>query len=470
MNAKSTVSHDGHGNHAVVIGSGIAGLLAAHVASEHFDRVTIIERDQMPGDHMGCRTGIPQGRHPHALLSRGLAILEEFFPGLTPELQEGGATMLNSGTDLAFYIFGKWRQPEFRSDTRVTSCSRPFLEGTVYKRIAANQKIEFITEAEVVGVCTDELRQRATGVRWRRRGDPGGQKEEIIADLVVDTSGIDSKVPTWLESLGYSPPTETVVDASPMYSTRLYKRPEKADQLAWKSIVMAPSTVTGKRGGVLFILEKNRWSVTLVGMMGERPPTSEDEYLEYARSLPDPRIYEAIKSAEPVTAPYGYQRTANRLRHYHQLPRYLDNLLVMGESVCSFNPMYAQGMSVAAMGSLVMRDCLRGQLQNGSSRDLAGLSRRFQTKLIKVINLPWQMSTSQDKQWLVADGAAKFSLPERLMGGYMERVVRTHLVDARVAEAFFHVQHMLSPPPILFKPSIALRVLLNKNGKSAPAA
>ena len=442
--------------HAIVIGSSIAGLTAARVLTDYFAKVTIIERDQITGDS-AFRKGVPHARHPHALLLKGQMILEELFPGLVDELHQSGAVTVNFGLDTNIYLFGKWREIRYQSRWNSTSCSRPLLEGAIYRRMVAHPQVTLWTETEVVDLCVDDTQQRVTGVQYRLRQKPTSEPHILLADLVVDASGRDSHTPQWLEKLGYTPPKEIVVNAFPGYSTRIYQRPARTYE--WKLLGMLPSPDSGTRGGVLFPLEGDRWHVTLIGMAKDYPPTDEEGYWAFARSLPDPLLYEVIKEAEPLTPPFGYRRAENRLRLYDKLPRYLENFLVFGDAVFAFNPIYGQGMTAAAISSLLIGDCLQKQPRQNGHYNLTGLAQRFQKRLVKIIREPWQMATGQDRLWAVAEGVEALDLPTRIMQNYMTAVLRTLLVNEQVSEAFAEVQQMISSPTIFFQPSILFAVL-----------
>jgi hypothetical protein len=196
-------------------------------------------------------------------------------------------------------------------------------------------------------------------------------------------------------------------------------------------------------------------------MGGDYPPTDEEGFLAFARSLPGQRFYEAIKEAEPLTKPYGYRRNENRLRHYDRLPRYLEGFLVCGDAVCGLDPIHAQGMTVAAMGSLALDRCLKAQRSHPAA-GLTGLARTFQQELAQVVAGPWHMATSTDRRWPKTEGAAEpLDLATRLRQKYFNLVMQTMVHNSKVAERFFHVQHMVEPPQRLFQPDILFRVLIS---------
>ena len=440
--------------HAIVIGGSIAGLLTARVLTNHFAQVTVTERDLLPQtpDFRNCA---PHARHAHGLLVRGQQIMESYFPGLTADLLAQGAIAANMGTELSLYIGGVPVQP-FASDLVITACSRPLLEYTIGQRLRALPQVRFLEGYDVNGILTDPERRRATGVRVQSRQEQGS--EEIVhADLVVDASGRNSRLPDWLAALGYPVPAETTVDAQAGYATRIYKRPASYPG-RWQALYNIPQAPTQSRGCIIAPLEGDRWHVTLTGLNGDHPPTDKEGFLAFARSIPVPELYRALSQAEPLTEPYGYRRGANRLRHYEKLPRYLEGLLAIGDSVYALNPVYGQGMTVAALAAVTLDETLGSQRRHPAD-DPTGLARRFQQTLAKVIAAPWQMATGQDLRWPSAGAGYRPDPITRLVQGYFDWVLVAMIDNPEIAAAFAKVQNMLASPATLFHPRMVWQVI-----------
>jgi 2-polyprenyl-6-methoxyphenol hydroxylase-like FAD-dependent oxidoreductase len=383
--------HNARFDHAVVIGSSIAGLLAARVLTDHFNQVTIVDRDGPP-DPVEFHRGAPQTRHAHRLQPHGQMILEQLFPGLVDELQAHGAAVVDDSKNITFDYEGHWHSARPRPQVSL-SCSRVLLDSTIYQRLAAFPNVRIIQGFEVAGLRVDDKNERVTGVRMHCRRCLSDEME-LPADLVVDASGRNSKAPQWLESLGYTPPEEWSIDSFVGYATRIYERPADFDD-SWKTLYVQPMPPDGTRGGAIIPIEGNRWHVSLIGVAEDYPPLEDDAFLEFAQSLPTPRFYEAIKAARPLTKPVGFQRAASRIRRYDKLPRYLEGFLVCGDAAYILNPVYAQGMTAAAIGSQALDQCLAQQPQG----DLTGLSHAFQTQLSHSLRRLWHMVTSQDWRW-----------------------------------------------------------------------
>jgi 2-polyprenyl-6-methoxyphenol hydroxylase-like FAD-dependent oxidoreductase len=383
-------------NHAVVIGSGIAGLTAAKVLSSHFKRVTVIDRDPSSSP-IDFRQGAPQARHAHTLLPQGQRILELLYPGLVNELFEHGAISVNAETEVASFKDGVWLTPKSRAMQSVSS-SRPLLENILRERTALSLNVEFKQGYQAVGLQVDEQQQRVTGLRLRDRESANAPEFTLQADLVLDASGRSSRADEWLSQMGFTPPCESRVDALTGYASRIYERPPSFTE-KWKMLYVRPSAPGGTRGGIILPMEGNRWHVTLVGMAGDYPPTDEVGFMEFARSLPTPQFYETIQNARPLSKPNGYRRTTNRFRHFEQLPRYLEGFLVFGDAVFTLNPVYALGMTAIAVGSQALERSLQTQLRTHKRGDLSGLAQNFQQQLSQSLTRLWETVTTEDQQW-----------------------------------------------------------------------
>jgi hypothetical protein len=206
-------------------------------------------------------------------------------------------------------------------------------------------------------------------------------------------------------------------------------------------------------------IEGNRWLVTLAGYSRDYPPTDEASFLGFARSLRTPLLYDAIKDAQPLSPIVGYQQTANRLRRYEQLPRQPEQFLVLGDAACVFNPVYGQGMTMAARSALILADWLREQQRQPLSSKVTGQTRRFQQKIAQSNATAWLMATGEDLRYPATEGARP-SPATRLMHRYLDRVIRASTQNWTVNQTFAQVWHMLTPPTALFQPAVLLPTLL----------
>jgi 2-polyprenyl-6-methoxyphenol hydroxylase-like FAD-dependent oxidoreductase len=433
----------GTGEHAVVLGASMTGLLAARVLAEHYRQVTVVDRDTLATGPGRPRRGVPQGRHLHALLGRGQQALEELLPGLTAELTDQGAPLGDHLGDARLY-FGGHLMARSRSGLPLLCASRPLLEATVRARVAATPGVDIAAGCEVVGLGTSADRRRVTAARVRR---DGRAEQAMAAELVIDATGRGSRVPTWLAALDLPVPAEERVTIALGYATRVYRA--RPGALAGDlGIVRAPVPPHG-RGGGLAVLEGDRWMVTLIGVLGDRPPTDPDGFLEFARSLPGPDIHDAIATAEPLDDPVPFRFPASVRRRYERLPTFPERLLVLGDAFCSFNPIYGQGMTVAALEALALRDQLR--------RRCPPPSPAFHRHLARIVDGPWELAVGGDLAFPDVEGHR--TPKTRALGAYVERLHAAAATDADLATAFLRVAALVDPPTALVHPRIVLRVL-----------
>ncbi|WP_445633873.1 NAD(P)/FAD-dependent oxidoreductase [Nostoc sp. DSM 114161] len=439
-------------NKAIVIGGSIAGLLTAQVLTKYFDRVTIVERDRFP-EQPEQRHGVPQAHHVHVLLIRGQQILEQLFPGIIAELTSSGTPIVDSIADCPWLGYNGWA-PRFSSHLISCACSRNLLEWTIRRRLEGNHRIAFVQAAQVTNLVSNPDKTTITGVRVSFRNEP---EAEILANLVVDASGRNSHTPQWLEELGYQPPQQTVVNSFLGYASRWYHPPE-GFQADWKILLIAAKPPHNTRSAVLYSVEGNRWIVTLAGVNRDYPPTDEAGFLDFAQSLRSPILYQAIKDAQPISPIYGYKRTENHLRHYEKLSRLPEGLIMVGDAVCAFNPVYGQGMTTAALGALTLDECLSKQLSKQSNANLIGFPRYFQKELRKAISVPWLMATGEDFRWPATEGG-KPDLISKFMQLYMDRLLLLQAESAEIHQLFLEVMNLLKPPSAFFQPHILMQVL-----------
>ena len=438
------------GRHAVVVGGSIGGMLAARVLSDSYDAVTVIERDHLP-DETENRPGVPHARHLHFFFKRGLMVVEELFPGVTADLLAAGAHLLDQGSDFRILYRSGW-SPRGELGIEFCTFTRPLLEATIRRHFKTDPKISLFEAFEVSGLVLSEDRARVRGVKIvPRHRDPNVPPEVLTlpAELVVDASGRGSKAPEWLAAAGCAKPAETVVDAFWGYATRIYE-PVTDLQKDWKTLFVMNRPPYQPRAGIIQPIEGNRWMVTIAGVMHDYPPTDEQGFLQFAKSLPSPDLYRAIEHARPLTRIWGYRRTENLLRHYDRaaVPQ---GFAALGDSVCAFNPVYGVGMTLTGLEALEMRRLMR---DNGGRLD----SRRFQKRVAKLVAGPWALTTGEDLRWPATQGG-EITLKVKFMHWYIEQVIRLIPGSQEVFRRFQEVNHMMKSPAALFHPAVLGRVL-----------
>lgn len=455
--------------HALVIGGSMAGLLAARVLADFCDRVTVIERDSLP-ESPKARPGVPQSSQLHLLLNRGRDILERLFPDLEAAIAQQNIAPLFCTQELAVLGPSGWL-PGRPSEIKSYSCTRPMLEWLVRQQLQQWSNVHIVDECQVEELCLDETRSRVSGVRLRfQKTVPSGpwiaiaegsDKERFCAaDWVVDASGRRSLVPHWLEQLGYQPPAETRVTPFIGYASCQYQTPP-AFQVAHPGFLIMAVPPHQRRGGCAMQIEGapgasgQRWLVTLTGTGKDYPPTEEGRLLEFARSLRSPVLYDLMRQGERVTPITGYRRMENLRRHYESLKAFPQGLLVTGDSACAFNPIYGQGMSVAALDAVLLQRCFAEAQRTGRWDRLGD---RFRRQLAQEIAVPWMLATGEDSRWATTQGA-QVSPITRWSQRYLDEVWSAAVGNPEITLRLFSVLHMWAPPTDLFHPRVMGPVL-----------
>jgi 2-polyprenyl-6-methoxyphenol hydroxylase-like FAD-dependent oxidoreductase len=438
---------------AIVIGGSMAGLLAARVLSDYFTTVTVIERDE-PAARPEPRRGVPQGRHAHGLLLRGQDTICRLFPNVREELLDAGATPVNMGRDVKWFHFDVWKC-RYHSALDFISASRPLIEWTVAERVRRLPNVKMLHGFAVGSIVYDG--ERVSGVRMHPRDDREAE-QRLDADLVIDASGRGSQIPQQLRVLGFERPDESAVRIDVGYASCLFRMPNTPRD--WKALFVM-SQPPAKRGALILPLEGDRWICTLIGRHGDHPPTDLAGYMEFARSLPMPDIYEALRAAEPLGEPVRYGFPAGLRRHYEKLRRFPPGLLVLGDALCSFNPVYGQGMSAASMYADALQTCLQERVATGWS--LTDLWRTFFRDAARVADSPWQLATGEDFRYAETTGTRSRKL--KLLHWYTEKVHKAAGVSPQVTERFYEVMHLLKAPTALFAPAILWKVATSRRAR-----
>jgi pimeloyl-ACP methyl ester carboxylesterase/2-polyprenyl-6-methoxyphenol hydroxylase-like FAD-dependent oxidoreductase len=433
--------------HAVVIGGSMAGLLAARVLADHFARVTLVERDRL-ADSDDLRKGVPQARHIHGLLAGGLDALGQLFPDLEQALVAGGAVLGDYVLNVSWNQFGRYRR-RFASGIRGISLTRPFLEWQVRRRVLALPNLALRQECSVTGLLASPDRGRVLGVMLQDRAR--GAAEQLAADLVVDAGGRGSHAPQWLEQLGYRRPPEQVVKVGVGYASRMYERQPSPPDVALFTSFVLPLPPETRRAAGLFPVEGGRWQVTLSGYLGDHPPADEAGFLDFARSLPCQDIYRVISQARPLSDIGTYTYPASRRHRYDRMERFPEGYLVFGDAVCSFNPIYGQGMTVSAQSALALQALLCER------PGVEGLARRFYRRAAPIVEAAWLQATGEDLRYPEAEGERPRGLGAQLW--YTGQAQRAAMDDPHVCLALARVINLLEPPARLVGPDIALRTL-----------
>ncbi|WP_128382354.1 NAD(P)/FAD-dependent oxidoreductase [Streptomyces cavernae] len=420
--------------HTVIIGAGMAGLLTAAVIGATGRPVTLLEQDRSHG-MPAPRGGVPQGRQPHVLLHRGLSAIEELLPGLGGQLVAAGGVPLDTG-DLAWLGERGWA-PFGTPALELVSATRPLIEHLVRRRVAELPGVELRGGTRVRGLSRGAT---MTGGAWLVECFDA---PHVRADLVVDASGRSSRLPDWLTQLGIEAPATTVVDAGFGYAGRVYAAPpDHLGQVA--GIVMLP--VPGApAGGVALPVEGGRWMVAAVGAGEHRPPRDSAGFDAFLNRLRDPALADFTRSADPIGDVTVHRRTNNVRRRYDRLAHWPDGLLVVGDALCTFNPVYGQGITVAATQALLLRQALAAGVQ-------PGWERRLMRRLHRAADLPWAIATGEDLRH--TDGRPA-SAVDALFGRWSGAVDRLAAHgNLRAQRALDRVYHLVGSPAGLLHPAL----------------
>jgi flavin-dependent dehydrogenase len=431
------------GERAVIVGSGMAGLSAARAVADRFRQVVILDRDELP-DGAIPRPGVPQGKHPHGLLTGGLKALEHLFPGFSNDLEQSGAVPVSATFDILFEVAGLDPWPRIETSRQTYSMSRPLIERTLRRRVERLPNIRVQGGYRVLDVVGHSDTGAAIGIRYRT---PENNVQTLPADLIIDASGSGSLTLEFLKATGRVRPEETSIGVNMRYASALFADVDIRD--SYKVAYTLPKAPAESRGGLIAPAENNSYQVVLIGRE-EIPPTSNDGFLHFARNLWTPTIYEAIKNAKFLTPVVPYSFPESRWRHFAEVPDFPRGLLPIGDAICRFNPVYGQGMSVAAREASLLFDLM------GRSDLLSTLGLDFLTKAEAVIADPWAMSAIPDFVYPDATGERPEDLEEHL--DFQKGLSQLAARDTDVFELLVDVRHLLKPLKALQDPAIADRV------------
>lgn len=438
------------GAHAVVLGASMAGLLTSRVLADSYERVTLVERDTLPPPGR-TRKGVPQARHAHLLLPKGGQVIDELFPGFLEALVDEGVPVSDEPTQFDLTFGGHrmaqnrdaWAEPTYQ-------VSRALLEGRLLERLRTHPGVEVREGCDVTGLIAASGGGRVTGARIQRRSEEADVDSDVLeADLVVAATGRSGQAGRWLEDLGYPRPVEEQLKIDLMYVSCLLRM--SRDALAPVRSLISGPTPEHPTGLALVRQENCTWMLTASGYAGHHPPTEWPPLLAFMRTHANEAVAAAVEGAEKLTPLETYRYPTNLRRRYDRMRRFPDGYLVVGDALCSFNPIYGQGMSVASLEALALRDCL------GAGTD--GLARRFFQAAAKPTGVAWQLATGGDLALPTVEGPRP--LPMRVLNRYVDRVQAAAEHDPAVATTFLRVTALLDPPARLLAPATLARVAMD---------
>lgn len=431
---------------AVVLGGSIAGLFAARVLADAYDEVQIVDRDVLVGTK-GPRRFCPQSQQANGFLARGVQVMEELFPGITQELIDAGAPKGDLSGTCRWYAQGL-RLKQVHGDLAAIGVLRPVLEWHIRERVQAIPNVVFVEQHDILGLTTTADNSRVTGAKVQARDE--NTEKVIEADLVVDATGRGSRTPVWLEQLGYAKPEEERKKIDLVYVTQHYRLRPGADPFGQDTAMNQIAHPGLPRGNVFFKVDDGQLELTTYGLLGDHPTTDQNELYAWVKSLGAKDVYETLRYADPVDKPVAFRFPTTLRRHYQKLDRFPEGLLVTGDAVTCFNPVYAQGMSVAALCAITMRQ----HLHSGAApipldyfRDLAK----------DAIDASWDLTNTVDLTFPGVNGARPLKL--RIGQFFLKRMQIAATRDTKVALAYFKAAGLVASPASLQRPGLMLRVL-----------
>ncbi|MFF6994715.1 FAD-dependent oxidoreductase [Streptomyces sp. NPDC008313] len=445
MSQPDSRRHDPAGRRAVVIGGGCAGMLTAAALRAYAD-VTVVERDALP-EGPEPRKGLPQARHVHVLWSGGARAVEELVPGVTDVLLAAGARRVPLPTGLVSMQAQGWlrRWPEMQF---MIASTRDLLDWAVRERVAGSPRVTVLQRTELLGLEGDA--SRVTGVRVRT---PEGEERVLEADLVVDASGRGSRATAWLDGLGVPAAPLEEVDSGLVYASRVFRAPPGTEDFPVVNVQSDATRPVPGRTTTIVPVEGGRWLVTLSGTRGGEPTGVVEEFERFARDVRHPVVGELIAHAEPLCDPVVTRSTVNRRRFFEKVRDWPDGFVVIGDSVATYNPVYGHGMSVAAQGVVALRDHVA---EHGIAAP--GLARRAQRAVCRPVATAWKLATSTDILYPGAIGKQP-GPADRLLGRYVNRMMRTATGRPLVTKAFLDVVTLSAPVTALLRPDTFIAVL-----------
>jgi flavin-dependent dehydrogenase len=421
---------------AIVIGGSVAGLLVARALSSSAERVLVLDRDALP-DAPEVRRCVGQGAQVHLLLDTGREAIEALLPGVFDEIEADGGLRINLGEAVSWYHAGhfKVRTPT-AYDTPVQT--RPLLEHHLRRRVAALDGITLRGGSQVSG-----LRVEGGAVRGVTLATDRGEAH-IDAPIVIEASGRGSQAPRWLEAAGFSPPPATEVAIGLGYASRMYRKPRHASKDARLYLTYGTRSRT-TRHGLLFEVEGDRWLVTLMGYHGDHPPTDADGFEAWLRTLEHPQLASVLRGAEPISEVRAFKAPAQVRRHYDRV-RLPEGFAVVGDAACALDPVFGQGMSVAAITARALHAYLRR----------SPFSSRVVSRLVaQSADRPWMLTSVEALRYAQAGHRAGIGV----MHAFLDRVGVACARDPVVYRAFLDVLHLHRPAAHLFRPDLLFRIL-----------
>jgi 2-polyprenyl-6-methoxyphenol hydroxylase-like FAD-dependent oxidoreductase len=438
----------GVAEHAIVIGAGMGGLAAAKSVAPYFNRVTVLDRDALP-EGPDIRPGTPQARHAHALLAGGSRALEALFPGIRSDLLTAGATKGRVGLDVRYEQPGFDPFPQRDLGFDAFFLSRPLLEHVCRRRLGQEPNVEFRRRSRVTDVAPSSERREALNVLYE---DDDGKPQSISADLVVDASGRAVPTMSLLDKLDPSALEVTEIGIDQAYATAMFEIPPSRSR-AWIGLGHLGNPPEQNGGGLIFPIEHDRWIVSIGRLHGGQLPGDIEGFKAFVKAFRTPTFFDAIKDARQVGEIARYNMPASVRRRFDRIERFPNALIPLGDSVCRFNPIFGQGMSVAAQEAVVLNQLLESRCREPAPLD--GLALDYLVRIQDLLEAPWAVAQS-DFVYPQTRGARPPDLEKRLQ--YGAALTRLAAEDPETHRIVIEVRHLIRPQSALREPALVRRV------------
>jgi 2-polyprenyl-6-methoxyphenol hydroxylase-like FAD-dependent oxidoreductase len=434
VTARRSRAAAGGPRHAVVIGASMAGLCTAAALAQHGIPVTVLERDRLSPDPVH-RRGVPQDAQAHVLLYRGIMLLEQLLPGFRTDLLAAGAVGYDSGR---MPWLGEYGWLDTRLDGyEVLSATRPLMEAVTRRRVTALAGVTIQDEVNVTGLTR-------TAGRWQiltAAGDERPDVEGVAGDLVVDASGRSSRLAHW--DVVPEPPTVEEVDARVGYASRLYR---EVRPVPVRTGVMILADADSGTAGLAVPVEDGQWLVAAAGFGDRRPPRDTAGFVRFLADLRDPALADLVALLEPVGEVSVHRQTANRRHRWDRVAGWPEGLLVVGDALCSLDPVYGQGITVAAEQA----GALGAALSRGRPAD-----RGLQRRLVELTQTPWTIATTGDLRQPTCVGEP--GPAQRFSAAWVARLSQLAAAGhPRATAALLAVNNLMAPPASLLHPALVL--------------
>lgn len=445
---RNLLKNERFGGRALVVGGGIGGSLCAAALARHFDKVVVFERDRLPEDSQ-ARPGVPQGHHNHFMLAGGMQAIEELLPGIDSLLDSRGAPLSDWGLGVLQWEGPGKTVPRHECGVAMRNASRGLFEWAIRRKLGELANVEIRQRHQVTGLLPDPRGSGVTGLRARDLSS--GSEHDDVGDLIVCSPGRHVKpLKRWLQSLGYEWPRESRIEPNVHYASRFY-RWRGGQQPDWTiSFYLRPGTAL-----LCNFLENDTFLLGTCALgAAEEPPKTEAAFTRSFRESDVPLFYEMACRGEPISKVHGWRVTEDRMVHFEDVPHWPDGLVLVGDSVCAFNPIHGQGMSACARVALR----LHHELNAWNQQSLRGFSGHMQKTVPEIYADPWWLSTNFDLQLSSTTGPAP-SWVDLFGMWYLEQIRAAARRHPQVRQAFAAAKHMLRPVASLLAADVLVPTL-----------